>query len=76
MMKIINETTFEIIEASHYGMCFGVKAAIDTATKIAAGSPVTILGELAHNTTVKKDLENKGAKHSTIDIKSADTKNV
>jgi len=76
MMKIINETKFDIIEASHYGMCFGVKAAIATANKLASSFPVTILGELAHNNTVKKNLENKGAHHSTIDSESASTKNV
>src|SRR5689334_16612596 len=49
-----------IIRASHLGMCFGVRDAIDLAIREAARRPVTILGELVHNTTVIADLQRKG----------------
>jgi 4-hydroxy-3-methylbut-2-enyl diphosphate reductase len=53
-----------------------VKAAIATAQKLAARSPVTILGELAHNTTVRKNLEYEGAQHGKLEFSGADTKHV
>ena len=40
---------FEIIVASHYGMCFGVRDAIALAEKRAKSAELTILGELVHN---------------------------
>ena len=49
-----------IIRASHLGMCFGVRDAIDLAVREAARRPVTILGDLVHNTTVIADLQRKG----------------
>ena len=49
-----------ILRASHLGMCFGVRDAIDLAIREAATRPVTILGELVHNATVITDLKNKG----------------
>jgi 4-hydroxy-3-methylbut-2-en-1-yl diphosphate reductase len=76
MMKISNEVKFEVVEASHFGMCFGVKAAIATAQKLASRSPVTILGELAHNSTVKKNLERDGAMHGALESAGASTKHV
>lgn len=76
MMKICNEVKFDLVMASHFGMCFGVKAAIATAQKLASKSPVTILGELAHNATVKKSLERKGAKHGELKGSEASTKHV
>ncbi|MFT5905947.1 MAG: 4-hydroxy-3-methylbut-2-enyl diphosphate reductase [Cryomorphaceae bacterium] len=75
-MKVCNEMKFDVVVASHYGMCFGVKAAIATAQKLAARSPVTVLGELAHNATVKQNLEREGAQHSKLEGSGADTKHV
>jgi 4-hydroxy-3-methylbut-2-enyl diphosphate reductase len=50
----------QILRASHLGMCFGVRDAIALAVREAATRPVTILGELVHNTTVIADLQTKG----------------
>ena len=79
-MKNINETKrqgqFEVIEAEHYGMCFGVKAAIAKAQQLAERSPVTVLGELAHNATVKRSLKRRGAIHGYLTDAYATTKNV
>lgn len=81
-MKNKKETTrqaqgqFEIIEADHYGMCFGVKAAIAKAQKMADRSPVTVLGELAHNSTVKKSMTKRGAVHGDLTDRAASTKHV
>src|SRR5262245_41433416 len=49
-----------ILRATHLGMCFGVRDAIDLAVHEAARQPVTILGELVHNATVIADLQRKG----------------
>ncbi len=76
VMKICNEVKFDVLVASHYGMCFGVKAAIATAHKIADKKTITILGELAHNATVKNNLEKKGAKHAKLDDHRSTTKHV
>jgi len=75
-MKNKNEGKFEVIEADHYGMCFGVKAAIAKAQKVAERSPVTVLGELAHNATVKQSLHNRGAIHGDLTDNTASTKHV
>lgn len=45
---------FEIITASHYGMCFGVRDAITPAEKRAKSAELTILGELVHNEVVRE----------------------
>lgn len=45
---------FEIIIASHYGMCFGVRDAITLAEKRAKSAKLTILGELVHNEVVRE----------------------
>jgi len=75
-MKVNNKVKFDVVVASHLGMCFGVKAAISTAHELSAVSPVTILGELAHNASVKKSLELQGARHSNLNAHKANTKNV
>lgn len=49
----------KIYLAKHAGFCFGVKRAIDIATKT-AGKNVYTLGPLIHNTQVVEDLEKKG----------------
>ncbi len=55
----------KIIRAKHLGMCFGVRDAIDLAKRTAAHSPVTILGQLAHNEHVLNDLRQHGIRFAT-----------
>jgi len=59
----------KIIRATHLGMCFGVRDAIDLAKRTAHRTPVTVLGQLAHNQDVIADLENHGV--VTFDTNSA-----
>ena len=49
-----------IIRAEHLGMCFGVRDAIALALGQAEAEPLTILGDLVHNTTVVSALRDKG----------------
>jgi len=50
----------KIIRAEHLGMCFGVRDAIALAHGQAEAAPLTILGDLVHNTTVLAALQAKG----------------
>ena len=50
----------KIIRAQSLGMCFGVRDAITLALEHAEAGPLTILGDLVHNTTVLADLRAKG----------------
>ncbi len=50
----------QIIRAQSLGMCFGVRDAIALAFEHAEAGPLTILGDLVHNTTVLADLQAKG----------------
>lgn len=47
--------------ASHYGMCFGVRDALQLARRSAARAPLTILGQLVHNPVVTNQFEQLGA---------------
>jgi 4-hydroxy-3-methylbut-2-enyl diphosphate reductase len=49
-----------IIRASHLGMCFGVRDAIDLALEHGQARPLTILGDLVHNPAVLSGLQAKG----------------
>jgi 4-hydroxy-3-methylbut-2-en-1-yl diphosphate reductase len=49
-----------IIRAEHLGMCFGVRDAIALAIDQAETAPLTILGDLVHNATVLRTLQDKG----------------
>ena len=49
-----------ILRATHLGMCFGVRDAIELALEHADAGPLTILGDLVHNPTVLSALEAKG----------------
>jgi 4-hydroxy-3-methylbut-2-enyl diphosphate reductase len=49
-----------IIRAQSMGMCFGVRDAITLAVGHAEAGPLTILGDLVHNTTVLEGLRDKG----------------
>jgi 4-hydroxy-3-methylbut-2-enyl diphosphate reductase len=52
--------TMRILRATHLGMCFGVRDAIDLALEHADAGPLTILGDLVHNPTVLGGLAAKG----------------
>jgi 4-hydroxy-3-methylbut-2-enyl diphosphate reductase len=49
-----------ILRATHLGMCFGVRDAIALALEHADAGPLTILGDLVHNTTVLNTLAARG----------------
>src|SRR5258708_36665610 len=51
----------EVRLAEHYGMCFGVKDALELALDVARREPVTVLGDLVHNDDVVAELEAAGA---------------
>ena len=54
--------------AKYAGFCYGVKRAVETAKKLKAentDTPVSVLGELIHNTEVIKELEKLGIKTLT-----------
>jgi len=50
----------KVIRAEHLGMCFGVRDAITLALEEAEVRPLTILGDLVHNSTVLAALRDKG----------------
>jgi len=52
--------SFRILRATHLGMCFGVRDAIELANQAASERPVTILGDLVHNETVLAGLRARG----------------
>ena len=47
--------------AEHYGMCFGVRDAVDMALGLAHEGPLTILGDLVHNPDVVARMDAAGA---------------
>lgn len=47
--------------AEHFGMCFGVKDAVELALRLTKQGPVTILGDLVHNPDVVAELDAAGA---------------
>lgn len=53
-------TKMKIIRATHLGMCFGVRDAIELAETKAQEQPLTILGDLVHNENVLADLRAQG----------------
>ncbi|HEY0548932.1 MAG TPA: hypothetical protein VGF13_04970, partial [Verrucomicrobiae bacterium] len=55
-------TNFQVLRATHLGMCFGVRDAIALAHATAQRQPVTVLGELVHNETVLADLRARGVR--------------
>lgn len=61
--------------ATHYGMCFGVRAALRTAHDIAIREPVTMLGQLVHNPVVEAQFRALGVHPGALDA-SAQTKRV
>ncbi len=51
----------EVRLADHYGMCFGVRDAVDLALRLSQQGPLTILGDLVHNPDVVAQMEAAGA---------------
>jgi 4-hydroxy-3-methylbut-2-en-1-yl diphosphate reductase len=51
----------EVRMANHFGMCFGVRDAIDLALRLTRQGPITILGDLVHNPDVVAELDFVGA---------------
>lgn len=49
-----------IVKASHMGMCFGVRDALEVARAIEQPSQVTVFGELVHNPQIQRELEQRG----------------
>jgi 4-hydroxy-3-methylbut-2-en-1-yl diphosphate reductase len=47
--------------AEHYGLCFGVRDAIQQAERLTDAGPLTILGELVHNPVVRDRFAARGA---------------
>ena len=47
--------------AEHYGMCFGVRDAVDLALDLTRQGPLTILGDLVHNPDVVARMDAAGA---------------
>ncbi len=63
----------KILRASHLGMCFGVRDAIELATRAAREQPLTILGPLVHNEAVLDRLRAAGIRlaESPADVTTA-----
>ncbi|HEV3237058.1 MAG TPA: 4-hydroxy-3-methylbut-2-enyl diphosphate reductase [Gemmataceae bacterium] len=55
----------EVRLADHFGLCFGVRDAIELAVRLTRQGPVTILGDLVHNPTVVAELDSAGASRAT-----------
>ncbi len=51
-----------LLRAEHLGMCFGVRDAIQLARTEAMQQPLTVLGDLVHNSTVLDDLRSLGTR--------------
>jgi 4-hydroxy-3-methylbut-2-enyl diphosphate reductase len=67
-----DDTRIRILRATHLGMCFGVRDAIALALEQAEAGPLTILGDLVHNTTVTAALQAKGiaVAHDLAEVKT------
>jgi len=75
-MKANIRPHFEVIVADHYGMCFGVKKALEKAELLLGERPATILGQLAHNKSVESRLQVSGAAKGDLSNTSATTRDV
>lgn len=56
----------KIIIAEHFGMCFGVRDALQEAERLAQAGPLTILGQLVHNPVVRERLTERGVLEGDI----------
>ena len=57
---VLQSRQLTIRRATHLGMCFGVRDAIDLALERGHAKPLTILGDLVHNTVVLATLKERG----------------
>jgi len=57
----------KVILAQHFGVCFGVRDAINQAKELARQGPLTILGELVHNPVVHEQLRDHGVNQGSLD---------
>lgn len=57
----------KIVLAEYFGMCFGVRDAIAQAEQLAREGPLTILGELVHNSVVRERLRAQGVHEASLD---------
>lgn len=64
-----------ILKATHLGMCFGVRDAIELARAHGRLAPLTILGELVHNPVVIQSLQKEGI-HMVNELKDVSTPTV
>src|SRR5438552_10877192 len=55
------EDDMQVRMADHYGMCFGVRDAVDLALRLTDTGPLTILGDLVHNPDVVAQMDAAGA---------------
>lgn len=62
--------------AEHYGLCFGVRDALEQAEQLARQGPLTILGELVHNPIVRERLAHKGVREAALDHHGSTTSQV
>src|SRR5258708_28439001 len=62
----------EVRMAEHFGMCFGVKDAVDLALRLTRQGPLTILGDLVHNPDVVAEMDAAGAvrTHQAEEVKT------
>ena len=67
-----NKANLTVLRAKHLGMCFGVRDAITLAKRVVKLRPLTVLGELVHNTNVLDDLRGEGVQFETLasDVKT------
>jgi len=75
-MKIIQTSRFQILIATHSGMCFGVRQAIEATESLLSSRSATILGELAHNPVVQSRMAHLGAHSGHLQNHRAQTLDV
>jgi 4-hydroxy-3-methylbut-2-enyl diphosphate reductase len=54
----------QVLLADHYGMCFGVRDAIELALDLTRQGPITVLGDLVHNPDVVRRMDAAGAQRA------------
>ena len=67
---------FRVVVARHHGMCFGVRDAVAEVERLSAEGPVTILGQLVHNETVRENLRGLGVVEAGLDETEIQTRRV
>ncbi len=75
-MKKVLTKLMKVILAKHFGVCFGVRDALQQAEESAQRGELTILGEMVHNPIAKERLAALGAIESSLDASEAKTKRV